>query len=88
LPALKSGVLIYIDDIAIPNDYPPEWSNRYYSEQYLLSVLLLSGTKRYEIVLPCSFIYDDAELSEIERHLWDGMENARERGNGFWLLVR
>ena len=88
LPALKSGILIYIDDIAIPNDYPPEWSNRFYSEQYLLSVLLLSETKRYEIILPCSFIYDDAELSEIERHLWDGMENARERGNGFWLLVR
>lgn len=88
LPALKSGVLVYIDDIYIPDDYPPEWSNRYYSEQYLLSVLLLSETTRYEILLPCSYIFDDAELGKIEKCLWEGMENARERGNGFWLLVR
>lgn len=37
LPRLKPGVLVHIHDIWLPYDYPPEWSSRYYSEQYLLA---------------------------------------------------
>jgi len=40
LPRLRSGVIIYIDDVYLPYDYPPEWSMRYYSEQYLLAVVV------------------------------------------------
>ena len=90
LPRLRPGVLVYIDDIYLPLDYPPEWIARNYSEQYLLAVLLLAGATRYEIVLPCGFVSDDAELMKILDPLWnDGpLAEAAGSGNGFWLRIR
>jgi hypothetical protein len=35
LPRLKSGVVIQIHDVFFPYDYPPEWSDGFYNEQYL-----------------------------------------------------
>lgn len=89
LPRLKSGVLVYIDDIYLPFDYPPEWISRYYSEQYLLAVLLLAGGTRYEVVLPCLFVSDDAELIKILYPLSkDGpLTEVTGWGKGFWLRV-
>lgn len=55
LPRLSHGVLVYIDDIYLPFDYPPSWSDRWYSEQYLLATLILSGNHRYEILFPATF---------------------------------
>jgi hypothetical protein len=91
LPRLKSGVLVYIDDIFLPLDYPPDWVPRYYSEQYLLAVLLLAGSSRYEVVLPCTFVTNDPELSRVLDPLWNGGPLAgmtARGGNGFWLRVR
>lgn len=89
LPRLKPGVLVYIDDIYLPLDYPPEWIPRYYSEQYLLAILLLSGSNRYEVVLPCAFIVSDPELMGILDPLWkEGpIADAPHGGNGFWLRI-
>lgn len=90
LPRLKPGVLVYIDDIFLPLDYPPEWIPRYFSEQYLLAVLLLSKENRYEVVLPCTFVANDPELMKILDPLWEKksiLENVGP-GNGFWLRVR
>jgi hypothetical protein len=90
LPRLRSGVLVYIDDIYWPLDYPPHWIPRYYSEQYMLAVLLLSGSSRYEIVLPCAFIGNDPDLSRILDPLWkEGrLAAVAGSGNGFWLRIR
>jgi len=87
LPKLKGGVFVYIDDIFIPQDYPDDWKEKYYSEQYLLSTLLLAEAPRYEIVLPCSFICNDDELSKAEDVVWNQMESARSSSNGFWLRI-
>jgi hypothetical protein len=85
LPSLPGGVLVYIDDIYLPYDYPPDWIERYYSEQYLLAVLLLADPDRYEIVLPSTFIERDPEL----RTLVDPLRPiASGPGNGFWLRTR
>jgi len=90
LPRLKPGVLVYIDDIYLPSDYPPEWVSRLYSEQYLLAVLLLSEVRRYEILLPAAFIGDDPTLMEILAPLWKTgpIADAARPGNGFWLRIR
>jgi hypothetical protein len=90
LPRLPSGVLVYIDDIYLPFDYPPEWVPRYYSEQYLLAVLLLAEPKRYEIVLPSTFVGRDPGLMEAVSPLWsDGpLAGASGPGSGFWLSIR
>jgi hypothetical protein len=92
LPRLRSGVLIYIDDIFLPYDYPPEWKLRYYSEQYLLAVLLLANSSRYEIILPCSFIAKDErkEFMDMVNSFWQqiGSQGVRSHvGNGFWMRV-
>ncbi len=39
LPRLRAGVVVHFHDIFWPYDYPPEWADRYYSEQYLLRLL-------------------------------------------------
>lgn len=88
LPRLKSGVIIFIHDIYIPNDYPPEWSGRYYSEQYLLSVLLMADRDRYEVLLPCQFIHGDEQLRRSRDKIWDGLEVKPGAGSGFWMRVR
>jgi hypothetical protein len=86
LPKLAPGVLIYIDDIYLPYDYPIEWCSRYYSEQYLLAVLLLAETDRYDVVLPCTFIERDSSLQQILQPLWSGtIADGFAPGNGFWL---
>lgn len=99
LPRLAPGVLVYIDDIFLPYDYPPEWRDRFYSEQYLLAATLLADrTHRYEIILPHVFIGHDDELAEASSALWSkiGREAKRGRGpgadsrtgNGMWLKIR
>jgi hypothetical protein len=92
LPRLRPGVLIYIDDIYLPNDYPPEWSSRYYSEQYLLAVLLLADTqRRYEILFPGWFISTDDELRKMAEETWKDIglgENIPVNSNGFWMRVK
>ena len=92
LPRLKPGVLIYIDDIYLPYDYPPEWSSRYYSEQYLLAVLLLADTqRRYEILFPSWFIFTDDELRKTVEETWKDIglgESIPIKANGFWMRVK
>jgi len=89
LPRLKSGVVIYIDDVYLPWDYPPEWSERYYSEQYLLAVMLLADRgRRYEVLLPHVFVEHDPELNERMQAVWRGIGVAGGGGNGMWLRVR
>ena len=56
VPALAPGVLVGIHDIFLPEDYPPQWADRWYSEQYLLAAWLLGGAGGAEIVLPAHFI--------------------------------
>jgi hypothetical protein len=90
LPNLRPGVLVYIDDIWLPFDYPPEWVLRYYSEQYMLAVLLLAEARRYEVILPSTLVGQDAELMAILDPVWKSgpLAEAAGPGNGFWLRIR
>lgn len=91
LPRLKPGVLVYIDDIYLPLDYPPDWIPRYYSEQYLLAALLLADGPYYEVVLPCMFVRLNPDLQHIVDRLWANSALADAGlgwGTGFWLRRR
>jgi hypothetical protein len=93
LPRLRPGVLIYIDDIYLPYDYPQEWVRRHYSEQYLLAVMLLADRGlRYEILFPSFFISGiDKELQRAVADFWHrcGLQSfANSSANGFWMRVR
>jgi hypothetical protein len=63
LPALPVGVLVGIDDVFLPWDYPPTWVGRWYAEQYLLAVLLLSGGPSWNVVFPAWWVTHDAALA-------------------------
>jgi predicted O-methyltransferase YrrM len=66
LPRLRAGVVVHFHDIFWPYDYLPEWSDRYYSEQYLLGSYLLGdrGTE-VKVLQPNAFIVRDSELAAI-----------------------
>lgn len=65
IPRLRSRCHYGLHDIFLPNDYPREWIDRYYNEQYLLMAYLLGGGGGDEIVLPVHFIQLDRALSTI-----------------------
>jgi methyltransferase family protein len=62
LPNLPSGVTVQIHDIVLPEDYPPEWHTRLYSEQYLLAAMLLVKEPPFRTLLPNCFACLDPVL--------------------------
>ncbi|MBK8020942.1 MAG: class I SAM-dependent methyltransferase [Chloroflexi bacterium] len=82
LPRLKPGVLVHFHDIFIPADYPANWNDRFYNEQYLLACYLLAETPRSETILPMSYITNDRELSEKLARL-----GPVDGGGSFWLVM-
>lgn len=89
LPKLKPGVLVEIHEIFLPYDYPPEWKECYYSEQYLLATYLLSGNNRFEIILPNVFISRAPDLQNILLPLWNNpvMEGVERYGYSCWIKI-
>ena len=75
-PRLKPGITLHLHDILLPYDYPPQWSTRYYSEQYLLACYLLAmpETKRPRILLANAFISQDRELDSLAAAICDDTE--------------
>ncbi|HEY1471590.1 MAG TPA: class I SAM-dependent methyltransferase [Candidatus Acidoferrum sp.] len=72
LPRLAEGVVVHLHDIFWPFDYPPEWNDRYYSEQYLLGTYLLnSGGTTPKVLLPNAFIVHDPASVDSCRPLLD-----------------
>ena len=53
-PRLKPGVIVHIHDIFLPDDYPPPWRVRNYSEQNALVGWLVSGY--FEILWPGRYV--------------------------------
>jgi hypothetical protein len=89
LPELKPGVLVHLHDIYLPYDYPPEWNERYYSEQYLLAAWLMAEGPRFEVELPNLFVSTDLDLSSELDVLWTGELDAVQRhGALFWLRTK
>jgi hypothetical protein len=90
LPRLPAGVLVGIHDIFLPYDYPPEWSDRFYSEQYALAAFLLGGHAGFEIELPAFFASTHAQLGGILNPLWDrpGLAGVERHGGAFWMSAQ
>jgi hypothetical protein len=91
LPRLKPGVLVQVHDILLPYDYPPQWGERYYSEQYLLAFALLEESAGFEVMLPNAYVSGDRELSAVLEPLWRHPAMAGVDGGGgmsFWLRIK
>ena len=87
IPRLKPGVLVQVHDVTLPYDYPAQWTDRHYSEQYLLAAYLLADENALDIVLPCAFASDDPDLHGILAPLWSAewMKGAETYGGSFWF---
>lgn len=87
LPRLAPGVLVHVHDVFLPADYPAEWADRYYSEQYLLACWLLADPGRLEVVFPAAWICWQPELAGILEPLWSDprMQGVQRDGCSFWL---
>ncbi len=87
LPRLKPGVLVQVHDIFLPYDYPPHWTERYYSEQYLLAAWLLAEGSKIDVVLPVHFVSRDPELMAVCRPMFDALEGVPAKGGSFWMVM-
>jgi hypothetical protein len=87
LPAIPAGVLIGFHDIFLPLDYPPDWSSRFYNEQYLLAMFLLGGHEGFDVEFPAFWVSLDADLAARFEPLWEqpGPHAAERHGGAFWL---
>jgi len=86
LPRIPPGVLVGIDDVFLPWDYPPQWVHRVYGEQYLLATFLLGGAEGWTIRFPGWWVVEESQLNERFADLWPVVENRFGRHAGsFWL---
>ncbi len=86
LPRLPAGVLVGIDDVFLPWDYPPQWAGRFYGEQYLLAAFLLGGAAGCAIRFPGWWIVQCSPLAARFDALWPIVENRFGRhATSFWL---
>ena len=90
LPKLPVGTLVGIHDIFLPDDYPPEWVDRYYSEQYLLAAYLLADCTWLEPVLAAWYVSSHPQLRRRLDRLWDDarFEGVERHGGAFWVQVK
>ena len=89
LPRSGSGTLLHYHDIFLPWDYPPEWRERHYAEQFVLAAYLL-GDSLVDVVLPGMVCTRDAELHGILEPLWATLRSydAPTNGQSLWLTRR
>jgi hypothetical protein len=86
LPTLPAGVLVGVDDVFLPADYPPTWVDRIYGEQYLLAAFLLGAGPEWAIRFPGWWLAERSPSRERFEPLWPIVENRFGRGaSSFWL---
>lgn len=73
LPRIAPGVRVHIHDITLPFEYPDEFIERYYAEQYVLAAQLLGGD-RWRTTVPVNFLHQRGVLPEWGTSFW--MERA------------
>lgn len=87
LPVLPPGVLVGIHDVYLPDDYPQGFLELWWSEQYVLAALLLSGAPGLEVVLPTFYASGRPELAALLDPLLQRphLAQVNRRGSLFWV---
>jgi methyltransferase family protein len=87
LPRLRPGVWVHIHDVYLPWDYPPDWVERHYAEQYMLACWLLSETPRLQLELANYFISRDASLMAHLDPIYQLLPGLQAIGGSFWMRI-
>jgi hypothetical protein len=87
LPMLGKGCIYGIHDIFLPYDYPAEWRDKFYNEQYVLMAYLLGGAGGDEIILPAAYVCSVEKLRSVLMPAFEDVvrKGAHFGGGGFWL---
>jgi hypothetical protein len=88
MPRLAPGVFLQLHDIFWPVDYPAEWRDRYYNEQYILGALLANGLVNYDIVFPAYFVAQNPEFQGVMDRFWKSsteLSKVERHGGSFWM---
>ena len=87
LPSIGEGCIYGIHDIVLPIDYPKDWLQRYYNEQYLLMTYLLGGAGGDEIHLPVFYVYMNPHLVKVLGTVTDipAQHGLTINGSIFWM---
>jgi hypothetical protein len=86
--SLPPGIIFGIHDIYLPDDYPPEWSHRFYNEQYLLACYLLAHSQPEEILLPNAYVsFKERQIVSTLDEIWRDLDDPRveQYGGLFWM---
>jgi hypothetical protein len=93
LPNLKSGVIIHIHDIYLPDDYPLDFLKFMWSEQYVLAAWLLGGSQGIKVLFPTAYMSKMAEMSTLIDDLINKINDEdinnsswHLQGTSFWLV--
>lgn len=90
LPKLPKGIFVHFHDIFLPYDYPPDWSHRFYSEQYVVAALMLGGSQFFDVMLPNHFVVRDPEFGKVLAPFWKRFAppQAADYGSSFWIQTK
>jgi hypothetical protein len=88
LPRLPAGVWVHFHDIFLPWDYPAEWVDRYYAEEYLLACWLLAESPRIQVELPNYFVSRHPDLMTELEPVYSLLPGVQTHGGSFWLRMR
>lgn len=88
LPRVPAEVLVGVHDVYLPDDYPPDIAERYYSEQYMLAAMLLGAKGSIELVLPAHYVSRTPALAQRLDPLWTHAElgGVEQHGVAFWFV--
>jgi hypothetical protein len=84
IPRLKPGVIVHIHDIFLPVDYPPDWSRRLFSEQYMLAAMLLCPKPPFKVLMPNWYVCNEPGLKSKAAALLEPI-GCLAQGWSFWL---
>lgn len=69
LPVVRPGVIVHIHDMCLPFEYQSTFSDRGYSEQYVLAAMLLFS-QDWEVLLPNYYLWKRGELAQGGVSFW------------------
>jgi hypothetical protein len=87
LPRLKPGVWVHIHDVFLPWDYPPEWIERHYAEEYMLACWILSASPRIQLELANYFTSRDSSLMACLDPIYNLLPGLQANGGSFWIRM-
>jgi hypothetical protein len=87
LPLLPPGVTWGLHDIFLPYDYPDEWRQRFYNEQYLLMSYLLGGHCDDEVIFSAAYHGQVPALRAAVDRIFDrpSFRTLQRGGGGCWF---